>query len=287
MSLPLVIYHGNCADGFTAAWLFNRWYGEQHPRIDGNMPGKWIVDHHPGVYGRPPPDVTGRDVYILDFSYKRAVMQVICDEALSVTMIDHHISAIKDLEGFTHPRLKAVLDDSRCGSWLTSKYLWPDREPDRMIELVDDRDRWVFQYKNTRAFHASLFSRPYAIGEWNAVNNNIAEAIFEGAAIDRKHMKDIGELLDVCTMMRGIAGQSVPVANLPYTLASDACHILLERNPDAPFSACWYMRADSKAVFSLRSREGGTDVSEIAMKYGGGGHKTASGFAVDLDDPLN
>ena len=44
---PMVIYHGNCADGFSAAWCFWRKYG------DG-------ADYEAGVYGGDPPDVTGR-----------------------------------------------------------------------------------------------------------------------------------------------------------------------------------------------------------------------------------
>ena len=55
---PLVIYHGNCADGFSAAWCFWRKYGTG-------------ADYVAGVYQQDPPDVTGRDVYLVDFSYKR------------------------------------------------------------------------------------------------------------------------------------------------------------------------------------------------------------------------
>jgi len=39
-------------------------------------------------------------------------------------------------------------------------------------------------------------------------------------------------------------------------------------------------------VFSLRSQEGGIDVSEIAIKFGGGGHKHAAGFKVDRNHIL-
>jgi hypothetical protein len=132
-----------------------------------------------------------------------------------------------------------------------------------------------------------LFSRPYAIGEWNKLNAMIPEAILEGRAIDRKHLKDINELLDVCANWARIDDQLVPCANLPYTLSSDACNILLERHPSAPFAACYYVRADHANVFSLRSRPGGTDVSVIAKKYGGGGHVTASGFATADLPPFN
>jgi len=66
--------------------------------------------------------------------------------------------------------------------------------------------------------------------------------IFEGAAIERKHHKDIGELLEIVTRpMRfkiplddAIEGPDaayaiVPAANLPYTMVSDAGHMLCVR----------------------------------------------------------
>jgi hypothetical protein len=60
---PLCIYHGNCADGFGAAWVVRRFFGA------GN------VDFHAGIYQDAPPDVAGREVIITDFSYKRPVLE--------------------------------------------------------------------------------------------------------------------------------------------------------------------------------------------------------------------
>ncbi len=39
-----------------------------------------------------------------------------------------------------------------------------------------------------------------------------------------------------------------------------------------------------KGAFSLRSEEGGQDVSEIAAMFGGGGHKHAAGFKLAGDE---
>ena len=44
--------------------------------------------------------------------------------------------------------------------------------------------------------------------------------------------------------------------------------------------AAVYFYDGEKYIFSLRSREGGEDVSDIAKRFGGGGHKRASGFSV-------
>ena len=103
-----------------------------------------------------------------------------------------------------------------------------------------------------------------------------------GAAIERKHHKDIAELVGVCKRRMVIAGHDVPVASLPYTMGSDAGHLMAKGEK---FSACYWDTADGR-VFGLRSEEGGFDVSEIAEQYGGGGHVRAAGFKVPRDHQL-
>lgn len=66
---PLVIYHANCADGFTAAWAVRQ-------AMD--------ADFHPGVYGEPPPELSGRDLVLVDFCYPPAVMQALQWKARSI-----------------------------------------------------------------------------------------------------------------------------------------------------------------------------------------------------------
>lgn len=89
----------------------------------------------------------------------------------------------------------------------------------------------------------------------------------------------MGELVRVMRRRMVIGGHDVPVANLPYTLASDAAGMMAEGEP---FAACYFDRADGQRVFSLRSREGGVNVAEIAKAYSGGGHAAAAGFQVPL-----
>jgi len=51
---PICVYHANCVDGFAAAWVVKKAFHS-------------VVDFHPGIYGEPPPDVSGRDVVLVDF----------------------------------------------------------------------------------------------------------------------------------------------------------------------------------------------------------------------------
>ena len=79
-----------------------------------------------------------------------------------------------------------------------------------------------------------------------------------------------------------ITNDVVPVYNLPGFMLSDTLHKALEQHPEAPY-AVGYFDLPDKRIYSLRSRSGSdVDVSEIAKRNGGGGHKHAAGFTVSF-----
>lgn len=273
MSKPLVIYHANCADGFTAAWVFWSMYGDS-------------FEYYPGVYSKPPPDCLNREVYMVDFSYKRPVMERILDECLSLTVLDHHKSAIEDLDPLlSHAKFSADFDIERSGARIAWDFVYPDKPPPALLLRVEDRDLWKFNFDDTRDIQACVFSYEYTFENWDRMmkHGDLFDMAGQGRAIERKHFKDIKELLKEYQRTMVIAGHVVPVCNVPYTMSSDAGHIMAEH---APFAACYSDGPDGRH-FSLRSRKGtGMDVSEIAKLYGGGGHANASGFKVGRDHEL-
>ena len=52
---------------------------------------------------------------------------------------------------------------------------------------------------------------------------------------------------------------------------------MLKKYPEAPFVGSYFEDANGTRRWSLRSRPD-FDVSEVAKKLGGGGHRQASGF---------
>lgn len=268
---PICIYHGNCADGFGAAWVFKRWADREH-------------DFHAGVYQNPPPDVEGRDVYLVDFSYKRAVVEEICEKATRVVLIDHHKTAIEDLKPLIESgRIEALVSLGKSGATLAWEWFHGHNEHEmpQLLRHIEDRDLWRFALAGTREIQANVFSHPYDFEVWDKLMERpVEELIAEGLAIERKHFKDIHELLGVVTRKMAIGGYVVPIANLPYTLTSDAGHALC--TPGTPFAGCYWDTPEGR-VFSLRSTDNGVDVSEIAKQYGGGGHRNASGFRVSYE----
>ena len=156
-------------------------------------------------------------------------------------------------------------------------------QPPRLIEHIQDRDLWRFALPGTREIQANVFSYPYDFDVWDKLMEADVETLRDdGAAIERKHHKDIAELVGVMKRRMVIGGFNVPVANLPYTLANDAGHLMAQGEP---FAAC-YWDIPTGRVFSLRSTAAGQDVSAIAKTYGGGGHRNAAGFQVSYSHAL-
>lgn len=260
----LCIYHGNCADGFSGAWVVRRALGE-------------ATDFHAGVYQTPPPDVAGRDVVLVDFSYKRPVMEKIIADARSVLVLDHHKTARDDLTGL--PGAEVVFDMERAGSKIAWDYYFPSEAPPPVLLHVQDRDLWRFALPKTREIQANIFSYPYDFAVWDRLMaSDPAVLAVEGEAIERKHFKDVAELLGVVQRRMNIGGHNVPIANLPYTLVSDAAHAMAQGEP---FAGCYWDTPKGR-IFGLRSTDAGIDVSEIAKQYGGGGHRNAAGFTVSF-----
>lgn len=279
----LCIYHGNCADGFGAAWAVRKKYP--------------TATFHPGVYGQPPPDVTGADVVLVDFTYKRPVLLEMARVAKSILVLDHHKTAQNDLvglptaeegyEGFLQRarrdskeaihKIGVRFDMARSGCMIAWDYFHPGLTPPALMLHIQDRDLWLFKLHGTREIQACVFSYPYDFAVWDGLmDEDVTNLRIDGTAIERKHHKDVAELIGVTKRRMSIGGHNVPVANLPYTLSSDAGHAM---GKGEPFAAC-YWDTEHGRTFSLRSEPGGVDVSEVAALFGGGGHKNAAGFTV-------
>lgn len=264
----ICIYHGNCADGFGAAWAVRKALGE--------------IDFVPGVYGNTPPDVTDRDVFMVDFSYPRQVLIEMARQAKSIVVLDHHQTAATQLVGLPS-NVHTVFDMERSGAMLAWDYFHPGVAPPTLLLHIQDRDLWRFALPHTREIQANVFSFPYDFAVWDSLMaEDVSRLVSDGMAIERKHHKDIAELVRVMAREIDIGGHRVPAASLPYTMVSDAAGMMAVGRP---FAACYWDTPDGR-VFGLRSSSDGLDVALIAQQYGGGGHKHAAGFRVPRDSPL-
>lgn len=268
MNKNLVIYHGNCQDGFTAAWAC--WTANPD----------W--EYYPAKHGDAPPDVEGRMVYMLDFSYKRPVILEMAAKADFIKIIDHHKTAEADLVDLPN-NVSVTFDMKKSGAMLAWEHFHKFENIPQLVQYVEDRDLWKFTYPATKAITAALFAEEYDFNTWSGWYERetfgMGWAIESGNAILKKQAKDVAELCQN-KFRYIIGGQEVWVVNLPYTLCSDAGMLLCKGEP---FAASYYYDGEGYN-FSLRSDDNGVDVSDIAKQYGGGGHAHAAGFK--LKSPL-
>lgn len=267
MNETLVIYHGGCADGFTAAWVFKT----LRPELQAVF--------HPGRYGEPPPDVRGKHVYVFDFSYPRATLVRMHAEAASLLVLDHHKTAQADLEGLPF----CVFDMERSGAGLAWDHLSAGPEPAKrswLVDLVEDRDLWRFRFGDqTRQVGAYMATLPMTFEAWDQLAGDGPEAAGASGASIQAYIDSYGEKACEHALFRELGGFMVPVINIFYENASDHLSRLCQLHPAHPFAASFFLRKDGRWQFSLRSI-GEFDVSAVARLFGGGGHKNAAGFEV-------
>lgn len=121
---------------------------------------------------------------------------------------------------------------------------------------------------------------------------NESSLINEGAAILRAHEQNVRAIVKGASRKCSISiyeqydedKDEYPIlpglaANCPPHLVSDVGYELATES--GTFGLLWHINKDGKCLCSLRSN-GDYDVSTIAKAFGGGGHRNAAGFEIDI-----
>jgi oligoribonuclease NrnB/cAMP/cGMP phosphodiesterase (DHH superfamily) len=265
VSTPLVIYHADCVDGFTAAWSAWRRLGAA---------ATYLPTHH----GTAPPDVRGRDVFLLDFAYPRAVCLALAEQSHSFTVLDHHKTALEELGDLPFARL----DMQQSGAGLAWRHFHPNEAPPHLVLAVEDGDLWRHEIPETRAVYLRLSFEPRTFENWNDIAAQTASAdgfrafAQEGRILLEEREFQVERLLlkryeVVLDGERGLAAEGQPFYR------SELGHRLAQLS--GTYGLVWYARGAGYHV-SLRS-VGEYDVERLARRFGGGGHRNAAGFTLE------
>ena len=273
-----IIYHGaSCRDGFCAAWLANMAFKN--------------AEFVPAVYGDPPPNVVGRQVLIVDFSYPADQLFELhnnCDGPLVV--LDHHKTAQKTLEEFVAKcqslGIEPYVEYSEDRSGAVMMFDFIERFSGKFANscqivttYVQDRDLWKWELPDSKAVNAAIRSYPLDFAAWDMIAHNSIEALAQqGKAILRRESQIVESHVRNAKPIR-FDGHVVPCVNCSVDMSSEVCGSLAIDNP---FAMSYFDTAEGFRVFSLRSAPTGLDVGEIAKRYGGGGHKHAAGFRIAI-----
>lgn len=281
-----------------------------HIDNDGKCAGFWVralaahTDNYPLEFYRInydvefPLDIIQDDeqVYIVDYSIFPEQMDKLLEITENVTWIDHHKSAIERYADYDK-EIRGLRYDGIAGCMLTYCYLTHmtdggegDIRPfaESMTEdapmftkFIADYDVWKFEYgATTRAFTFGfeLYDNEPVDSIWNKfigdIDDELLEEIVEqGNVIIAYRSKFAAEYCEE----KGFEGELDGHSFFALNLAKIDSHDFDSIDASKYDMLIGFSFNGKEWAYSLRSTT--IDCSEVAMKYGGGGHKGASGFS--------
>lgn len=262
----VVIYHANCLDGIGAAWAAWKHLSKVAPDAT-YLPFHYDYKLNDSV-------VRGADVYLLDFSFKRETVLHIQKIVKSLTILDHHKTAHEEIGDLYN------IDQTKSGAVLAWEHFHADPVPQILLH-IQDRDLWQFKLPGTEDICSYLYSQPMNVRHFDTLAQMSVKdmATFGRVLTDYLHMEADKAIKTGSEIT--YQGQPIKVVNCRPALSSIVGHKLAE---EYLFGMSFH-HVDGKTIYSLRS-VGDIDVSLIAKKFGGGGHKNAAGFTVESTLPI-
>lgn len=232
-------------------------------------------------------------VYIVDYSISPDEMRELLNITKDVTWIDHHKTAIEKYKEFEH-EIRGIRYDGVSGCMLTYCYIHHmtargegeikpfdismTEDAPMFTKLIDDWDVWKFNYgDDTRyfqiAFNAYDFS-PFA-DTWDMfLDNDGEQTLIEQGKIMIQYRDNWAKNYMKLGFETEFEGYKCFAVNLGCC-NSDYFKSL----PEGKYEILIPFVFDGN-VYTVSLYSTTVDVSEIAKKYGGGGHKGASGFQI-------
>lgn len=298
--VDLVLFHGGCPDGFAAAFAAYL--------VRGNKCEYVGIGHGQGK--RLPDNVDGKQVALLDFSFDRETMEELLNRAKGVIVLDHHASAQEALVSM--PDEAKVFEMKQSGATLAWDFFHGTKKCPLLFRYIEDRDIWRWSLRRSKEFSASqdleipvpapgrLDNPDVSFAPWKKLydggHKSLDSMISKGSSIVAYQEKLVSQMARSARVRRlkeaphlkaYVVDGSVLASELGNHLS------LMGIDNDIVYAAVVNYKPGKVAgegmwTVSLRSlhgsHDGAADVSQIAKKYGGGGHRAASGAAFKVRD---
>lgn len=269
----VVLYHGNCPDGFGGAYAAWKKFGDSAEYIPLSR----------DIEGPAPESLADAHLYFVDFCYPQAVMDSYVASAASVTVLDHH-EGVEDVIK-SMPEYRYTSDHS--GSVISWTYFHPDAKIPVLLSYIEQGDLYRFELPHAEALLSYIYTIPHSFPAWD----NLARELEEPAHFEK--LRQIGEqyathkdiVVDQILRQAELVefeGYNCYLASCSKQFTSPVGNKLAHKLPPIALVAsvhAWGLRV------SLRS-DGTTDVSVLARKYGGNGHPYAAAFSLKWNDQI-
>lgn len=261
----IILAHADCVDGLGAcyaAWL----------HFKDNAEYVFMT------YGDKLPDLTGKNVYMVDWSVKASDLDDILKIASSVTILDHHLSAQRELIKYLdRGDIKGIIDMKRSGAVIAWDYFHARSSMPRLFEYIQDRDLWKNELEDTNPIIHALYSYDLTLENMHMLKGNEDRLKKEGQPLIRVLEK---AKKNAMFKFRKAEFNSHKILVINDTRSEILNHILTE-TPEVDY-VVGYTDINDKVTYSLRSEDSRVDVSVVASLLGGGGHHNAAGCSSPL-----
>lgn len=263
------------------------------------------VEFHEVQYGNKPfpvyiDNLTKEDsVFILDFSYKKEILEKVNEKVGKLVVLDHHKSAKEELEGLPY----AHFDMSKSGALLAWEYFNPGMPAPRVCELVNDRDLWTKKWIESNYLESWIRFKGVRLdwSIWDNLTHNtkyLDDVLAQGKVVYEVEESMIKKVFHSRRHHIGVTTKDdvackFVLYNCPGIMHSEVAEAYYN-NMDVDMTIGWRIIDDGKSVlFNLRS-PGRVDVSLVAITIGkmpggidGGGHAAAAGAKMHLNEGLD
>jgi oligoribonuclease NrnB/cAMP/cGMP phosphodiesterase (DHH superfamily) len=267
------IFYHNDADGKCAANVIVRALG--HTYTDDK--DKYIEMDYEREF---PFDIIKKDepVYILDYSIQPDEMARLLGITKDVVWVDHHKTAIAkyDESSIDVDKIDGIRRDGTAGCELTHEYLVGGEVPEA-IKYIGDRDTWTWKYKPLTEYFFSgseIFELHPLSTDWDILINEPEEVLKNGRVIMSYKAQHNKTYLNAFGYVAEFEGYLADVINVGQVDSKIFDSLRLKNRLQIMYVSIGY-----SYKVSLRSES--IDVSELALRYGGGGHAGAAGLQVD------
>lgn len=264
----VVIYHAKCVDGFGGAWAAWKKFGDSATYIPAEDRDHYHVN------------LDGKTVYIIDYSYPKEVLLELEEHAQKLVVIDHHASAEEQVTLLK----EYVFDNDHSGAYLAWHYFFPDQPMPKLIDYIEDGDLYRFSLLDARSIISYIHVAPLDFVVFSKMADDLensegyAKILEQGTLLRTVHERQIEYFANKAELVE-FEGYTIYAVNANNRVASDLGALLSQKR--GPFALIFnYENLAWKC--SLRG-DGTVDLSEIAKRYGGGGHHNASGFIIPID----
>jgi hypothetical protein len=267
MPKTIILYHGNCHDGFAGAYAAWKKFGDAATYI-------------PVKHGKPfPEEILDAHVYLIDFCYPKEMMEEIVTKASSVVVLDHHAGIREVIESIP----EHIFDNNHSGGVIAWNYFHPDTPLPYLFALIEKGDLHQQTTKEEESILSYAYTLPFDFLMWEMLVQNLESeeertAICAKGTYYREHFvyltKHIAETAEKVTF----EGHTCVLVSAPRIFATDLGDLLIEEG--VAFALITSARADGVRVSMRAGNNQNVDLALLAQKYGGNGHRGAAAFLI-------